>query len=559
MARMVSIPQKRITGRALTVLVGAARHTPAKHLLAQVLRQQLGIEAVRQLILDATGPLPQSYAPIAARAPRGIAPDDFGIPEASGQRTTRSIHDQFRARNLSPSELVEKTIESAYALGRDEPSASPFCIIDESEARRAAEQSSRRYSAGESLSPLDGVIVPIKEEMHARGLPTRLGTRSLPNVPSKIDSQVVERLRAQGAIVSFQTAMTEHGLSPLGANMFRAMPRNPYSRAHLAGGSSTGSAVSVALGMSPVALGCDGGGSIRVPAAFCGVFGFKPTFGRIPMTGHGMRARNSVTATGPIGRSTYDLAIFTQLAAGSDPEDASSQGQPELAQGELTQALTRGVHGLRIGVDENLWNLSESAVTRSARDALAALEKDGAMLVPVTSRLMQHAPAIGYMTIAIEGFAALLKERERMDEVSVDLQLLLSVVEAFASDDYVLAQRVRGALRRETVELFNQVDVLALPSTGGPPPKVTELEEAMGFVDPIALGQASRYVYLANLCGNPAGTAPVGFDDHGLPQGLQIVGDVWDEASVLQVMAHLERIDVARVKAPPGYQGLGLD
>jgi aspartyl-tRNA(Asn)/glutamyl-tRNA(Gln) amidotransferase subunit A len=130
------------------------------------------------------------------------------------------------------------------------------------------------------------------------------------------------------------------------------------------------------------------------------------------------------------------------------------------------------------------------------------------------------------------------------------------VVGAFEADDYVLAQRVRGALRRETLALFQDIDLLALPSTAGPPPRVSELEEAMGFVDPVALDAASRYAYVASLCGNPAGTAPVGFDDQGLPLGLQLIGDVWDEASVLQTMAHLERLEVAQVKPPTGYQDL---
>ena len=120
----------------------------------------------------------------------------------------------------------------------------------------------------------------------------------------------------------------------------------------------------------------------------------------------------------------------------------------------------------------------------------------------------------------------------------------------------MLAQRVRGALRKETVELFQDVDLLAVPTTGGPPPKVSEREEVGGFVDPVALDEASRYIYVPSLCGNPAGTAPVGFDAQGLPIGLQLVGDVWDEATVLQGLAHLERQGIARVSAAPGYEDL---
>lgn len=554
---MFALPAKRITGRALTVMVGAARHTPARRVLAQVFRQQLGINDVRALTSDALGPLPESYTPIAARPPRGIAPHTYAPPQRDSRPwTSWDIAERFRSGKLSPSELTERTLRLTQARGQDQASRVPFCAFDEAEARAAAERSSRRYAAGDALGPLDGVIVPVKEEMHVRGLPTRLGTRWLPSVPSGTDSVAVARLRQAGAIVSFQTPMTEYGLSPLGGNMFRAMPRNPYSRDHLAGGSSTGAAASVATGLDPLALGCDGGGSIRVPAAFCGVFGLKPSLGRIPMTGHGMESRNSMTVVGPIGTSTLDLAVFMEIAAGADAGDATSLAQPTPAPGELTSALGRGVRGLRIGVDEDLWSMSPASATGPARAALDALVREGAVLVSVSSRLARHAPAIGYMTIAIEGYAALLEERTRLDELSIDLQLLVSVVGAFEPDDYVLAQRVRGALRRETQRLFRDVDLLALPSTGGPPPRVSDWEEAAGFVDPVALEEASRYVYVANLCGTPAGTAPVGFDAQGLPIGLQLLGDAWDEASVLQAMAHLERLGAAQVKPAPEYHDL---
>lgn len=538
-------------------MVGAARRTPARRLLAHMFRRELGIEDLRALTADALGPLPESYLPVAARPPRCIEPHAYGAPmQASGPWSAARISEAFRSGILSPSDLTERVLRRANERRERNPSANPFCVINETDARQGAQQSDRRYASGSPRGPLDGVIIPIKEEMHVRGLPTRMGTRYLPNVASRVDSVVAARLRDAGAVLGFQTPMTEHGLSPLGNNMFRAMPKNPYSPAHLAGGSSTGSAASVAWGLGPVALGCDGGGSIRVPAAFCGLFGLKPSFGRIPMTGHGMGARNSLTVTGPIGTSTLDLALFTETAAGPDLGDPASLIQTRLAPGELNRALGRGVRGLRIGVDENLWALSADAATKRARDALDALARDGAILVSVASRLARHAPAIGYTTIALEGYAALLEERHHLDELSVDLQLLILVVGAFESDDYVLAQRVRGALRRETLQLFRDVDLLAFPSTGGPPPRVSEREEASGFVDAVALDEASRYVYVPSLCGNPAGTAPVGFDAQGLPVGLQLVGDVWDEATVLQTMAHLERIEVARVIAAPGYDDL---
>jgi aspartyl-tRNA(Asn)/glutamyl-tRNA(Gln) amidotransferase subunit A len=287
-----------------------------------------------------------------------------------------------------------------------------------------------------------------------------------------------------------------------------------------------------------------------------GVFVLKPTFGRIPMSGHGLPWGSSVTHVGPLASNVEDIAHFLEVTAGPHAEDDASRIQPPLAAGELVGALGRGVRGLRIGVDEAQWARAGDSITRPCREALTALEKEGAILVEVTSHMAAHAPAIGYLTIALEGVAGMVNEQRHLDDLSPDLQLLIAVVNAFRPDDYVLAQRLRGALRRETLRFFADVDLLALPSLAGPPPKVSDSEELEGFLDPDALEHASAFVYVGNLCGNPAGTAPVGFDDNGLPVGLQILGDAWDEASVVQVLAHLERLGVAEVKAGPNHQDL---
>src|SRR5690606_15694689 len=142
-----------------------------------------------------------------------------------------------------------------------------------------------------------------------------------------------------------------------------------------------------------------------------------------------------------------------------------------------------------------------------------------------------------------------------LQDLSLELQLTLLGLDTFRPDDYIVAQRLRGELRKETAALLTEVDVLALPTTANLPPSVTDAEALSSFVDPQALDSLSRYVYLGNLTGIPAGTAPVGFVD-GLPVGLQILGDAWDEACVLQVLAHLERTGVAQVRRPPGYRNL---
>jgi len=549
---MIELPSGRMSGATLRAVLTAMRHTPARHLIAKVFRAQLGIDALSAFPAEMCAPLPQSFWPLQARPDHGRPSRDLPLPRNDEAVGTRALAEAFAAGRTTPVQLTERVIETIGRLDERTPSANPFYALREAEALEDARASDLRHKSGRSLGPLDGVIVPIKEEVDVMGLPTKLGTRWLPARPAQRDSLAVARLRAAGALILGNTVMTEYGMSPLGANPFRAMPRNVFDPGRLPGGSSTGSAVAVALGLGPVALGADGGGSIRIPAAYNGLFGLKPTYGRIPLIGHGAVAGSSVIHLGPIASSAEDLAVFLEATAGPDPSDPTSFAQPPLAAGEFTSALRRGVEGLRIGVDEEQWDRTPAALTRPARDALEALRRDGAELVPVRSRLAMHAAAIGYLTIGLEAFAALREERSHLDDLTLDLQLTLLGLGTFRPDDYVIAQRLRGELRREIAALLTDVDVLALPSTGNLPPPITDAEARSGFVDPVALDEISRYAYVGNLTGIPAGTAPVGFVD-GLPVGLQILGDAWDEACVLQVLAHLERAGVASVRRPPGY------
>jgi aspartyl-tRNA(Asn)/glutamyl-tRNA(Gln) amidotransferase subunit A len=548
---MIELPARRISGLPLRLLVKAVRHFPVRQVVVDAFRAQLGIDAVLALGDDLRGPLPVDLLPVRARAQHARSSQELGVPEpADWPRASSSYAARYRDGKLRP----EKVVDRAFALSRElaarRPSMGPLLAHDEERARRAARDSGDRYSAGQAKSALDGVPIAIKEEVDVAGLPTRLGTSFLPDTPAAADSAVVARLRAAGAIILGQTAMTEYGMSPLGGNVHREMPRNAHDTTRLPGGSSSGSGVAVAVGLCPLALGADGGGSIRIPAALNGVFGLKPTFGRIPLAGHGLPAGSSVVHLGPIGASAHDLALFIELGSGADPRDPASVTQPALAGGELVAALQRGVSGLRIGIDDDEWSAAPDAISRPLRDALGALEREGAVLVRVRSRLARHASAIGYLTIGLETLSALHRVREEhRDRLGLDLQLLLTNIELYRSDDYISAQRVRSALRAEIAEILRDVDVLALPTTACAAPPVTDQEARDGFIDPEALEQACRFSFLGNLTGLPAGTAPVA-DSGALPLGLQIIGDAWDEAAVLQVLAHLERLGAARPRRP---------
>ncbi len=523
-----------------------------------MLRAQLGIEAARRLADDTRGDLPISFVPVRARPDHSRSSAELGIPGRSDwPRTSASAAAALREGQVTSEQLVERALAGAERLAATSPGGSAILHADAERARAAAKDSAARLQSGKPRGPLDGIPIAIKEEVNVEGIPTRVGTSWIPPVPAAADCTAVARLRAAGALVIGTTPMTEYGLSPLGGNPNRDMPRNAHDSSRLPGGSSSGSGVAVASGVVPVALGADGGGSVRIPACLNGVFGLKPTYGRIPLTGEGLAGGSSVTHLGPLGASTYDLAVFTEIAAGADGQDAAADAQPALEREELVRALGLGVRGLRVGVDEDEWNAARADAALPAREALDALEREGATLVPVRMRLARHAPAIGYLTIGLEAFSAMLDvRRDHMDELGLDVQLLLAGMETFRSDDYLDAQRLRAELRREVAEVLRDVDVLALPTTGRGAPAVTDQEARDGFVDPPALDAMCRFAFLGNLTGLPAGTAPVGFDGERMPVGLQIVGDAWDEAAVLAVLAHLERIGQAQVTKPASFVDL---
>lgn len=520
-----------------------------RRVLGGILRADLGVAALDALPERLRGDVPLSVRPWQARRAHPRATLDLALPGARPQALgAAAIVGLYQSGQTSPREVTERAIEASRALAAKSPTMGPMLYVDEARALRDADASTRRYRQGQTKGPLDGIVVPVKEEVDLEGRGATLGMKRAPR-PDAADASVVRWLRDAGAIVLGHAVMTEFGMSPLGLSVQRMLPRNACDPRFAAGGSSTGSAVAVATGLAPVALGSDGGGSIRLPAAFNGLFGIKPTFGRISRAGDGFGG--SMAHLGPIGATAYDLAVFLEATSGEDKADELTFGNPGFDRGWLVAALGRGVRGLRIGVLEDEIDAAEPATAQACRDALRVLEAEGAKLVPVQLELAVHAAAIGYLSIGLEAVSSLHEVAARAwDDLGPDLQLLYRSLGSFRSSDYLDAQRLRSGLRRELAQALREVDALALPTSVRGAPEVTNADMEEGMTDTVALQQASRFVYLGNLSGLPAGTAPVGRDGRGMPVGLQIIADAWDEATVLQVLAHLERVEVARVPAP---------
>lgn len=531
-------------------IVRASERDSVRRVIGGLMRKDLHIDEALALPGSARETLPLSARPWQARGAHPYAHASLALPTTSRDHTPTAaqIAARYAAGTADPVELTERALRLARNLAGQKPSMGPILHYDDERALSDAAASRDRWRAGKPIGPLDGMIVPVKEEVDLDGNGARLGLRAPARKDAK-DATVVRRLRDAGAIVIGTTCMTEYGMSPLGVSARRTLPRNAQNPRHAAGGSSSGSAIAVAVGLAPVALGSDGGGSIRIPSAFNGIFGIKPTFGRVSRHGDGFGG--TMAHLGPLGASTRDLAIFLEAVSGEDPEDELTHRNPGFTRGWLETSLGGGVKGMRIGVLEEEISAADVQIARACREALMALEREGATLVPVTLRLAKHASAIGYLSIGLEAYNALKPQRlHDAASLGADLQLLCRVMSTFAPDDYLDAQCLRAGLRRDVAALLRDVDVLAMPTTARTAPIVSDADVLGGMADTSELAAACRFAFLGNLTGLPAGTAPVGMDARGMPMGLQIVADAWDEAGVLRVLAHLERLGVASVGKP---------
>ncbi len=547
-----SLKTPRLSGPTLAAIRRVAETPGADVALRAFLKKTMGIDRLAELPERLRGPLPMQLRPHQGRPAR--TRPATGLPAhvpGAWPRTGHSFAAAYREGRLSPRDVADRVLLRLDQLGSQRPCMNILAAKDPPMTLRDAAESADRFARGCPIGPLDGVPFLVKDQCDVVGLSTRDGSICEPDTPASRDSTIVDRLRKAGAVFSGKTALTIWGMSPIGNNTDYAMPHNAHDYTRAAGGSSTGSAVGVALGIAPIAIGTDGGGSIRIPASLNGVFGIKPTFGRVPRSPN---SSSSVAHTGPIASCTQDLATFLDVVASEpDPEDPMTSWAPPLPTGGFGAYIGSGVRGLRIGIDELEMRQAEPDIVRAVEKAIRALEKEGAEIVRIEIPMARYAAAMGYLTISPEVVAVKRETlRSRRSELPDDIRLMFAIVEGFSCGEYLDAQRLRSGLRIAMAELFRDIDVLAMPTTAITAPRYTEAEERMPISDPTAIDGLCRFNFLGNLTGLPAGTAPIGMDSKGLPIGLQIMGDAWDEPTVLSVLAHLERLGIAEVKKPRG-------
>jgi len=475
--------------------------------------------------------------------------------------TAHELTDAFRAGATTPSAVADAHLARIAALdGR----VHAYLTVTAEQARAAALAADARYRSGTSIGPLDGVPISYKDVLSTRGVTTTCGSRILEHWVPPFDATVVERLGAAGVVPLGKSNMDEFAMGSSTEHSAFRPTANPWDLARVPGGSSGGPSAAVAGDLATVSLGTDTGGSIRQPAAFCGVVGMKPTYGRVSRYGL-VAFASSLDQIGPFARDVRDAALVMQVIAGRDPRDATSV---DVAVPDYTAALAQDVRGLRVGVLEYATAGMEADVERAVRAAIDVLRDLGATTEPVTLPTADYGLAAYYIIAPAEASSNLarydgvkyglrvqgrdlieMESRTRAAgfgaEVKRRVMLGTYALSAGYYDAYYgKAQKVRTLIRRDFEAAFAKVDVIVGPTTPSCAFKHGEKE------DPLAMYLNDIFRVPANLSGNPGISVPCGFSASGLPIGLHLVGRAFDEATLLRVAHAYEQATPWRARRP---------
>ncbi|HSS48276.1 MAG TPA: Asp-tRNA(Asn)/Glu-tRNA(Gln) amidotransferase subunit GatA [Thermoanaerobaculia bacterium] len=472
--------------------------------------------------------------------------------------SVEEIAGRVRSREVSASEVLESCLART---ARVEPLVSAYLEIFADEARERAASLDRRIAAGEDPGPLAGVPMSLKDNLSLDGHALTCGSRILTGYVAPFTATAVERLLAAGAVLLGRNNMDEFAMGSSCENSAWQLTRNPWDLGAVPGGSSGGPAAAVAAGSVPLAFGSDTGGSIRQPAALCGVVGVKPTYGRVSRYGL-VAFASSTDQIGPIARTVRDSALALEVIAGADPHDATCATEPV---GSYLAGIEQDIVGLKVGVIREIDpSALSAAAARNWRQSLDRLTAAGAELVEVSLPSLDAAIAVYYVIATSEASANLARfdgvrygrratPADNADNLidlyfdsrsegfgpEVKRRIMLgtfALSSGYYEAYYGKARGVLEQMRRELDAAFERAGVVATPTT---PTAAFRLGEKVD--DPLAMYLSDIFTTPASLVGLPTVAVPSGADDGGLPLSLQIMGRPFDEATVFRVSRAFER------------------
>lgn len=477
-----------------------------------------------------------------------------------------SLASRVREGELQARDILQHHLD---CIAADDGDLNAFLSLNE-EAAAAAEQIDFRVARGENPGLLAGVPIAVKDNIAVKGMPTTCGSRFLESYVSPFDATAVKRLRAEGAIIIGKTNMDEFAMGSSTENSFAGPTRNPWDKDRAPGGSSGGSAAAVSAQMVPVAIGSDTGGSIRQPASFCSVTGFKPTYGSISRYGL-VAFGSSLDQIGPLTRSVEDAALVGQIMAGPDAADATCSVE---APDDWADGIGDGVRGLRVGVPlQYMGRGLDPAVRGEVERAVIALKDAGAELIDIELPHTKHAIAVYYIIATSEASANLARYgsvgygRRSKDASAIDALYEKSRGEGLGDEVkrriilgtwclssgyydayYDKASRVRTLISRDFERAFAEVDVICGPTSPCPPFRLGEKMD-----DPLAMYLADVYTVPSSLAGLPGISVPSGFtevDGKRLPVGVQILANRRGESALLRTARALEQLTPHSLETP---------
>ncbi|MBS2031916.1 MAG: Asp-tRNA(Asn)/Glu-tRNA(Gln) amidotransferase subunit GatA [Deltaproteobacteria bacterium] len=485
-----------------------------------------------------------------------MSPTDLSLLELASQLDNKKV----TSREATEAQLarVEKV----------DPRIRAYLHVDRAGALAMADAADARLRAGQKRGPLDGIPVALKDLFNQEGTETTAGSKILKGYVSPYDATVVKRLKAAGAVLLGKLNLDEFAMGSSTENSAFGPTFNPWDVSRTPGGSSGGSSAAVAARLCAGALGTDTGGSIRQPAALCGVVGLKPTYGRVSRYGV-VAFASSLDQVGPLARTTADCAAMLQVIAGDDPCDSTSSRR---SVPNFSEQLEAGVKGMKLGVPREYFVPGMDAeVERAVRAAIAEYEKLGATIVEVSLPHTQYAVSCYYLIATAEASSNLARydgvkyghrtadpkglldmyARTRDEgfgaEVKRRIMLGTYALSAGYYDAYYLrAQKVRTLIRRDFDAAFEKVDAIVTPTS---PTAAFKIGEKMS--DPIQMYLNDIFTLSCNLASLPGMSLPCGFTASGLPIGLQLLGKPWDEATLLRVARAYEREHDWAARKPP--------
>jgi aspartyl-tRNA(Asn)/glutamyl-tRNA(Gln) amidotransferase subunit A len=481
--------------------------------------------------------------------------------------TLHEASEKLRKREVSSQELTEAVFQR---IAQTDGILRSYITVCRDAAIAQAKEADNRLKQGPAPSPLLGIPIALKDNLLTRGLRTTCASRILDNFIPPYDATAVAKVRSAGAVITGKTNLDEFAMGSSAENSAFFSTRNPWHLERVPGGSSGGSAASVAADQCIAALGTDTGGSIRQPAAFCGVVGVKPTFGRVSRYGV-IAFASSMDQVGPMAKDVRDCALLLEAISGRDPADSTSVNCPVPS---YSKSLTGDIAGLRLGIPKEYFTAGlQPAVDQAVMSAIRQLENRGAIVEEISLPHTEYAVAVYYIIAPAEASSNLarydgmrygeravgrdlietymLTRAQRLGpEVKRRIMLGTYALSAGYYDAYYLkAQKVRTLIHRDFAAAFEHCDAIITPTSPTTAFKISEK-----IHNPLQMYLSDICTIPINLAGVPAISLPCGLDQEGLPIGMQVIGKHFDEATILRVAHAYEQQTEWHKKRPALYE-----